>query len=97
MGSPTIVVVEDNHFFQDATCRLLAFDYPDVIATDRPATALKWVQNANPELVVTDVCFPQGNGFQLLREIREVSAVTKVLLLTGYRDLLYLREVFASA
>jgi DNA-binding NarL/FixJ family response regulator len=71
---------------------LLAFNYPHIVATDSPATVLEWVEKISPELVITDVCLPNTIGFQLLRRIRDISVNTRVLLLTGYTDIVYLRE-----
>lgn len=92
MGSPTIILIDDDYFIRDVACQLLAVNFPDVSATDSPETVLDWAEKLKPELIITDACLPGSGGFQLLQRIRKVSVNTRVLLLTGYCDLVCLRE-----
>jgi FixJ family two-component response regulator len=42
MGSPTIILIDDDYFIRDVACQLLAVNFPNVAATDSPATVLDW-------------------------------------------------------
>ncbi|WP_462378322.1 response regulator, partial [Emergencia timonensis] len=41
------------------------------------------VEEANPDLLILDVNFPDGSGLDLLREIKSAGRRTKIILLTA--------------
>ncbi|ARK29821.1 response regulator transcription factor [Halalkalibacter krulwichiae] len=54
--------------------------------------ALSLIKEMKPEVVVTDICMPEMNGLDLLREIQQLQAQPKVILLSGYNDFQYAKE-----
>lgn len=79
----TILVVEDEVRAQ----RLLRLNLEPlgyrVITTDRAALVMEAIENHMPDLVVLDVRLPDGNGFDVCRELRSVSNVP-VIFLSAY-------------
>ena len=49
-----------------------------------PREALKALQRRPPQLMVSDVCMPEGGGIRLMREVRAVSPGTAVVMMTGF-------------
>jgi DNA-binding NtrC family response regulator len=45
--------------------------------------ALKKVQEFDPEVVISDLRMPDGNGLELLREVRKISPMVNFIMLSG--------------
>ena len=75
-----VLLVEDDPGVREALELGLSLEGHEVRAVDRPEEALGLLSWA--EVVVLDVLLPQGDGFSLLRAIRERSEVP-VLMLTA--------------
>jgi len=79
----SVVVVEDDAAIRDALCELLRRDGFEVRACPDGASLLPTVAAVDPDVVLLDLGLPDVNGFDLLRALRDVSAVT-VIVLSGY-------------
>ncbi|HEX4901778.1 MAG TPA: response regulator transcription factor [Acidimicrobiales bacterium] len=79
----SLVVVDDDAAIRDALCELLRRDGYDVHACATGASVLPAVAAVDPDVVLLDLGLPDVNGFDLLRALRDVSAVT-VIVLSGY-------------
>jgi len=79
-GAMRVLLVEDDPGVREALELGLALEGHEVRAVDRPEEALELLSWA--EVVVLDVLLPRGDGFSLLRAIRERSEVP-VLMLTA--------------
>ncbi len=80
----SLLVVDDEETFRRLTARELAksgYAVTDAGTLDEARHALA---NQHFQLVVLDVRLPDGNGLDLLREIREASPITEVVMLTAY-------------
>jgi two-component system, OmpR family, alkaline phosphatase synthesis response regulator PhoP len=81
-----ILLIEDNPGFAEGLRQNLEFDgyrvtiAPDVAASARAITA------DPPDLIILDLMLPDGNGYDVLRTIRERDSVTPVLLLTALSE-----------
>jgi DNA-binding NarL/FixJ family response regulator len=58
--------------------------------------ALARVRELSPDVVLLDVTMPRLNGLETLRQIRETSPRTRVLILTMHDDEGYLREALKA-
>ena len=78
--SDTILIVDDTEdirlFLQEA---LQTAGYQTLSAADGEE-AFRLVQTAAPDLVMLDIMLPGLNGFQVLRKIRETSAVPVIMI-----------------
>src|SRR5690348_15295178 len=63
---PTVLVVEDNEQMRNYTTGLLSPFY-SIHEASNGEEALKIIEEANPDLVVTDVMMPVMNGITLLK------------------------------
>lgn len=55
------------------------------------ADGLKLIDSVRPNLVLTDVCMPQMNGLEMLRELRERYPDMLFAVLSGYSEFEYAR------
>ncbi len=51
--------------------------------------ALAAYKRERPEIVITDIRMPGLDGLELAREIRKISEITQILILSGYADFQY--------
>jgi two-component system, OmpR family, alkaline phosphatase synthesis response regulator PhoP len=81
-----ILLIEDNPGFADGLRQNLEFDgYRVTVASDVAASA-RAIAVAPPDLIILDLMLPDGNGYDVLRTIRERDSVTPVLLLTALSE-----------
>jgi two-component system alkaline phosphatase synthesis response regulator PhoP len=81
-----ILLIEDNPGFADGLRQNLEFDgYRVTVASDVAASA-RAITADPPDLIILDLMLPDGNGYDVLRTIRERDSVTPVLLLTALSE-----------
>ncbi|MCC6467821.1 MAG: response regulator [Alphaproteobacteria bacterium] len=80
------LVVEDNPGVADATRNHLEQLGFVVAVADRAAAALRLVEADPPDLVLSDIVMPGGNGLDLAREIRRRWPRIPVVLATGFSE-----------
>ena len=85
-GNKTIVCVDDEPLVSRALYRLFAREPYDVLVADTACKALRYVQDYDVDLVITDQRMPDMSGVELLREVRQSSPATGGLILTAYPE-----------
>jgi len=88
MGPIRVMVADDHTMFREAIVHYLnAQEEIEVIkeAADGHET-LALVVEARPAVLLLDLVMPDLDGLEVLRQVRERSPETKVLILTGYFD-----------
>jgi DNA-binding NarL/FixJ family response regulator len=93
------VALCDDHAMLRAGLRRLLGDEADLTVIGESGTAEEAVAMARldkPDVFVLDVGLPGKNGIEAIRQIREVSPSTRILVLTMHDDVAYLREAFAA-
>jgi diguanylate cyclase (GGDEF)-like protein/PAS domain S-box-containing protein len=88
-----VLYVEDNEQDADLTCRRLASLAPDItmetaytLAAARARLAADAAQGELPDVLLVDVRLPDGNGLELLGEVRSQGLDIAVVMLTGSGD-----------
>ena len=75
-----IFVVDDDAELTDLLSEFFSnFNY-DVNCSHTPEEALDYLKNNSPDLIVLDIMLPGMDGLQLLRKIRENSAIPVIML-----------------
>jgi DNA-binding response OmpR family regulator len=81
-----ILLIEDNPGFAEGLRQNLEFDgYRVTLAAD-VASSARAIAADPPDLIILDLMLPDGNGYDVLRTIRERDSVTPVLLLTALSE-----------
>ncbi len=80
----SLLLVDDEETFRRLTARELARSGYEVTAAGSVEEARGLLSKQHFHLVVLDVRLPDGNGLDLLPEIREMSPGSEVVLLTAY-------------
>ncbi|NEX59479.1 sigma-54-dependent transcriptional regulator [Noviherbaspirillum galbum] len=81
-----ILLVEDEEAVRLATCQMLELDGYRVRACHDAEEALRWLHQASPTLLITDVRLPGASGLSLLESVMRIDATLPVILVTGHGD-----------
>ena len=82
--SPSILVVDDDRVLRERLARALRERGYDVRAAGSYEEALTIARAEPPEMAIVDLRIPGGSGLDVLRELKQLDAETKVVVLTGY-------------
>jgi two-component system alkaline phosphatase synthesis response regulator PhoP len=81
-----ILLIEDNPGFAEGLRQNLEFDGYRVTVAPDVASSARAIAADPPDLIILDLMLPDGNGYDVLRTIRERDSVTPVLLLTALSE-----------
>jgi len=89
MGSPRILVAEDDSFLATLIRQVLEDDKMDVKIVDNGARCVECVSVFQPDVIIMDAMMPVMTGFDALRHLKSdpVSGRIPVLMLTGRRSI----------
>ena len=93
-----ILVVEDDPALSGVVCELIGREgYRAVRSAATVADALACFATWRPDLLLLDVMLPDGNGFDLLRSVRQTSQVPAIILSARDEDEARLRGLGLGA
>lgn len=78
-----ILIVEDDKGLSKGLCQALKMNDRKVIACFDLKSAKEQILCSMPDLILLDLNLPDGNGMELLKELRENSFQTSVIILTA--------------
>jgi CheY-like chemotaxis protein len=78
-----ILVVDDDTDIRESTCALLgSFGY-ETVEAENIALAMQCIVDRPPDVVFTDIHMPEGDGYALLRTLRERNIAVPVIACSG--------------
>lgn len=80
---PRVLVVDDSVVVRDMIAELLSSAGYETWTAENGVRALEEIRRFDPGLVVSDIEMPEMDGFELLKQIRGLSATLPVVLLTA--------------
>lgn len=96
--APRVIIVEDHPLMRDALTRVVrdAVDGEVVGVASGRLEALALARSARPDLVLLDLVLPDGNGLDLLRDLRSELPEARVLMVSSFREEDYARRARAA-
>lgn len=79
---PRILIVEDEQDFRETLVEIFTIQGYDVVALEGLAEFRRWFASGSFDVAVLDRTLPDGDGLDILKQIRQKSAVP-VIVLTG--------------
>ncbi|HYD84259.1 MAG TPA: response regulator, partial [Opitutus sp.] len=81
----TILLVDDDEMAREVIGNLLrrAISTARVVAVEHGEAGLRFYQEANPELVITDMKMVGMSGAELIQAIRETDQLTPIIVVSG--------------
>ncbi|MBX3171006.1 MAG: response regulator transcription factor [Candidatus Eremiobacteraeota bacterium] len=96
---PIRVIVVDDHSVVRMGLRTVLADNTDmklVAEGETGAQACELVEKYKPDVLLIDLTLPDGNGLEVIREIRRQSPATQVLVLTMHDNELFLIDALVA-
>ncbi|HSZ72708.1 MAG TPA: response regulator [Cytophagaceae bacterium] len=100
MGSPTVLVIEDEEFISNSIVKALKKEGYGVITTSDYKTSINVIDSAQIDLVVSDVMLPFAGGIDIVEHMKNTPKLSHIpiLLVTGMdKDILYSSKIPAEA
>ncbi len=91
-----ILLVDDEHIVLDAIGLLLEEKGYRVTLVDNGKEAIKLVAQKTFDLVITDLLMEKCDGIEVLKNTKELSPETMVIILTGFGDMVSAIEALRS-
>ena len=94
-----LMIVEDEKFIRDGIWYLLS-EVPGITEIDTACDgeeAWSMITDARrfPDIILTDIRMPGMDGLELSDKIREHSAATKIIFISGYEDFAYAKKAIS--
>jgi len=81
---PSVLVVDDDHMMREMLKLILhADDYQIIGEAANGKSAIALCASHKPGLVLLDINMPEMDGLQALEEIRKISPLTKVIMVSA--------------
>jgi DNA-binding NarL/FixJ family response regulator len=84
----TVLIVDDHPLFRSGLRQVIESDscLELIGETGDGETALKLIQEKNPDVAVLDVNLPTLSGFEIARKLQEKNLPTRIIILTMHKD-----------
>ncbi len=82
-----VLVIDDEEKLRTLLAKIVSYEGFDVIQANSCATALQALSQDEFDVAICDVKLPDGNGIELLKQIKEKSPITEIILLTAYGNI----------
>lgn len=82
-----ILIIDDEEKLRKLLTRILSLEGFEVIEVGNCKTALKSLQQNEFDVVLCDVKLPDGNGVELVKEIKNNFPIPEIILLTAYGNI----------
>jgi len=96
VNAVTVCVLDDDPSVLKALGRLLSSAEWQVATFNDPHLFLRYAQTHKPALVVLDMSMPLMHGLEVQKRLREISPVTRVIVLTAKDDLIVRAKALAA-
>ncbi len=84
---PAVLVIDDESGILDTLRILLRKEGFEVTVAQGGKAGLEAIRTASPDIVLTDVRMPQVTGLDILQAVKEIDAMTPVILMTAQASL----------
>ena len=94
----TILIVDDHPFFREGLKSLLAKQSTYEVAGEAGSgeEGLRKAKEIRPDLVIMDIGLPDVSGIEVTRNIREILAETRVVILSMHLKIEYITKAFRA-
>lgn len=83
----TILIIDDEPAIRNLLARMMELEGYEVIQASDRASGMKLLEQKQPQLVLCDVYLPDGNGVDMVKEIKHLFPEVEVVLLTAHGNI----------
>ncbi|MCG8606490.1 sigma-54 dependent transcriptional regulator [bacterium] len=81
---PRILVVDDEPVISEMLSEFLGTRSYEVVTESRGVAAIEQLKNAEFDLIITDLCLPDIDGMEILRNVKQIDPDTGVVMITAH-------------
>ena len=78
-----ILLIDDDADIRGVLRRILQSAGHDTIEAENGKEGVRRVQDAHPDIVITDILMPEKDGIETIEDIRRVSPPPKIIAMSG--------------
>ena len=67
--------------------RIIGLEGYEVLQADSCKSGMKQLVGADPEVVLCDVCLPDGSGVDLVMEMKKINPLVEIIILTAHGNI----------
>jgi two-component system, NtrC family, response regulator len=79
-----VLIIDDEEKLRKLLVRIIALEGIDVTEADTVKAGIKKLEDSSVDVILCDVKLPDGNGVDLVKELKRISPVSEIILLTAY-------------
>ena len=87
LDDKSLLIVDDDNPFRDRLCRAMEKKGFKVAQAESVKQGIIEAKNSPPAFAVVDLRLNDGNGLEVVKEIRKVKKDSRVVMLTGYGNI----------
>ncbi len=85
MQKQTILIIDDEEKFRQLLSRIISLEGYTILQAANINEGLKIIrQDKNIDIVLTDVKLPDGNGIELVQQIKTINPVCEIIVMTAF-------------
>lgn len=91
----TLLIVEDEPVIRMGLKKYFdwdAFQISTILEATNGVEGLAIAKTEKPHLIITDIRMPEMNGLEMIKQIRQQSLSTQIIILTGYNEFEYAQK-----
>lgn len=82
-----VLIVDDENQLRKLLSRIIGLEGYEVLQADSCKSGMKQLVGADPEVVLCDVCLPDGNGVDLVMEMKKINPLVEIIMLTAHGNI----------
>ena len=86
-GMEKILIIDDEPVIRSLLSRIIGLEGYEVVQADSCSKGLKVTIKENPDVILCDVFLPDGNGINLIQELKKLIPDGEVILLTAHGNI----------
>ena len=95
MGTKTTIMIIDDSFTNRVLLKAILDDLDiNVIEVHSGLKALKIMDDVNPDIILLDMCMPQMNGLDFLKELKDRKKNIPVIIISVLDEQTYIKQAF---
>lgn len=84
---PKVLIIDDETQLRGLLARIIGLEGYETIQADSCRSGLKQLEQTYPDVVICDVRLPDGSGVDLIPEMKRLSPMTEIILLTAHGNI----------
>ena len=82
-----VLIIDDEKQILGLLSRIIGLEGYDVFQASTCRAGLKQLEQHTPEVILCDVCLPDGSGVELVRELKKLRPHSEITLLTAHGNI----------